>query len=390
MATEAWRAQCPASGAQADDPREPWSDDAIAAIDRALAAAAQEDAVADPAAGVRLLRAQGLDRLPLPGGGRTLERWRLLARVGWHDLSVAKLFEAHADAQAILHELGAPDGVAGEDLLWGVWCAEPPDARLACRPDSPREGGAGVRRVRLRGRKAWCSGAQGATHALVGCWDAEGRYWLAAVDLGLPGVRVTADGWQAVGMGASGSVDVWFDDAPASLVGPPGAYMQRPGFLHGGAGVAACWMGAAARLGQRLLSKVQGHLQKNGSDGSAPFDPHALAHLGALDISLNAARSALQEAAAAIDARPLDGCAVETARARLAVEAAAQDVLQRASRALGAAPLCREAGIARLMADLPVFIRQSHAERDLAGHGLALARHTTATAGRQEHSPWTL
>jgi hypothetical protein len=40
--------------------------------------------------------------------------------------------------------------------------------------------------------------------------------------------------------------------------------------------------------------------------------------------------------------------------------------MEHAGRALGAAPLCRDDHFAHLMADLPVFIRQSHAERDAA------------------------
>ena len=40
--------------------------------------------------------------------------------------------------------------------------------------------------------------------------------------------------------------------------------------------------------------------------------------------------------------------------------------MHHASRAFGAAPLCRDSYCARHMADLPVYLRQSHAERDLA------------------------
>jgi heme oxygenase len=56
-------------------------------------------------------------------------------------------------------------------------------------------------------------------------------------------------------------------------------------------------------------------------------------------------------------------------RARLAVEQAASAVIDHATRALGAGPLCRDARFARALADLPVFLRQSHAERDLAALG---------------------
>ncbi len=45
--------------------------------------------------------------LPLPGGGRTRQRWAILAQLGEEDLSLARLAEGHTDALAILAELGA-------------------------------------------------------------------------------------------------------------------------------------------------------------------------------------------------------------------------------------------------------------------------------------------
>ena len=46
--------------------------------------------------------------LPLPGCGQTLDRWRALAALGGEDLCLAKVLEAHYDAQAIMAELKAP------------------------------------------------------------------------------------------------------------------------------------------------------------------------------------------------------------------------------------------------------------------------------------------
>ena len=77
------------------------------------------------------LVAAGLDRLPMAGAGQTLERWQMLGQVASHDLSLAKLFEGHTDALAILAELGGPE--PEPESLWGTWCAEPPDARLQIR-----------------------------------------------------------------------------------------------------------------------------------------------------------------------------------------------------------------------------------------------------------------
>jgi hypothetical protein len=86
---------------------------------------------ATPPQAMRSLIGRELDRPPLPGGGATLERWRILAAVGGQDLSLLKLYEGHTDAIAILHELEGPPAPYGS--LWGVWCAESPEPRLELR-----------------------------------------------------------------------------------------------------------------------------------------------------------------------------------------------------------------------------------------------------------------
>lgn len=292
--------------------------------------------------------------LPLPGSGHTLERWRCFAHVAAQDLSCAKLFESHADALAIMHELQA-SALITDQALWAVWCAEPPSHRVRV----VKEGDG----LRLHGVKAWCSGAHVVEHTLVSAWDEDGIQNLVAVSMKQPGVSVLGQGWQAVGMARTQSVQVQFDSVPVQRVGAPGAYLTRSGFMHGGAGVAACWYGAACAIAQYVIQHVQ----------QRPNDEHAAAHLGAMDISLRQARALLYEAATLIDEQPQLSHTSAVRRARLAVEAAVDTVLYRAPRAVGAAPLCQNAHLAHLLADLPIFVRQSHAERDLACHGQHIA-----------------
>ncbi|RYZ42491.1 MAG: acyl-CoA dehydrogenase [Myxococcaceae bacterium] len=330
-----------------------------------LAALADEPgaAVEDlPSRGLRQLITRGLARLPLPGHGRTLTRWRALAEVAAFDLGLLKLFEGHTDALAILTELGAEPPPAGS--RWGVWAAEPPTARLQVRAGPEGRG-------ELWGLKAWCSGAASLSHALVTAWDDQERPRLVAVALEQSAVHVTDEGWHAVGMASSASVDVRFEGAVGTCVGGPGAYLSRPGFWQGGAGIAACWYGAAAAVGETLRA----HCERR-------EEPHARAHLGAVDTALVGARALLREAAAWIDAHPREDAELVTRRVRAGVEAAAEQVLLHTGRAVGAGPLCRDARVARRMADLPVFLRQSHAERDLAD----LAVHVV----REGEGAWTL
>ena len=305
---------------------------------------------------VRGWLASGTLQLPLPGSGQTAQRWRRLAELTATDVVAGRLAEAHADAEAILAELGAPAPAAGD--WWGVWAAEAPDAVVVARC-------AGDVMV-LDGTKAWCSGAGLCTHALVTAHLEDGRRGLFAVNLREPGARPLRSAWRNPGMADSDTRSVEFSGATAVPVGRAGDYLDRPGFWFGAMGVAACWLGAARAITAPLYRRAAG--------GSA--DQHLLAHLGAVDAAISAAQAILDAAADQVDTDPRDssGLAEVTARrVRAVVETAVDETLRRTGRALGPGPLCGDEQHARAVADLTVYVRQSHAERDLADLGLLAA-----------------
>ena len=209
--------------------------------------------------------------LPLPGSGWTRERWAALADLAEEDLSLARLAEGHADAVAILAELGARPSTTGS--RWGVWAAQPPGPGLI----ATRTGHG----WRLDGTKQYCSGARSCTDALVTAAAPDGSRLFAVSTRDLSPVPGS---WPATGMAASDTLDVEFTNISAQPVGEPGRYIDRPGFAHGGAGVAACWYGGARGVARTLLAAA----------AERDVGPHAKAHLGAVDIALHTARSALE------------------------------------------------------------------------------------------------
>lgn len=307
-----------------------------------------------------LLEAGQLD-LAFPGSGATAQRWAALAALSRENVVLGRLAEAHADAAAIADELGGQP--VGPGQLWGVWAAEPPAPVVIGRRTGAR--------WELDGEKLWCSGAHLCTHALVTARVGEQRT-LFAVDLSQPGMHPVADSWPAVGMADSDSGAVRFEGAETVPVGQPGAYLRRPGFWHGAIGVAACWYGGACGVADALQARAR----------AGRADEHALAHLGQVAAALSGARWALQAAAAEVDDDPRDeagGAQARAQRVRSIVEDAATLTLERVGRALGAAPLCGNAEHAHRVADLTVYLRQSHAERDLATLGRLVAA---------EDGPW--
>ena len=350
--------------------------DATTTLGLMRVALADLDPQVSPGEWLTALVSRHLDRLPLPAAGATLQRLQILAEVAQHDLSLAKLFEGHTDALAIRAELGdvAPlqsgtgRGTAPRET-WGMWAAEDPAGRTVVHATAS---GHWV----LEGRKCWCSGADAVSHGLLTAWHGDGRGpQLVRVAMNQPEIAVDGTAWQAVGMAGSTSYDVSFKGARVQLVGAVGDYLSRPGFWQGGAGIGACWYGGARALGLVLHRAA----------AQTPADKrHAFrqAALGKVDVSLQSTAALLRDAAHWIDGHPLQDASEIALRVRLATEACARAVLDEAGRSLGASAFCRDAGFARAAADLPVFIRQSHAERDFSALGERLA----ANASR----PWSL
>ena len=295
--------------------------------------------------------------VPLPGRGSTRERWAAFCGLAEEDLSLARLGEGHADAVAILAELGGPRPRPGS--RWGVWAANPPGPNVTA---SRRDGS-----WLLRGTKQYCSGARVCTDALVTAPADDGPRLFAVSTADL---EPRPDSWPATGMAGSDTLAVGFPGVPAESVGPPGGYTNRPGFSHGGVGVAACWYGGARAVGHVLLAAA----------AKRDIGSHALAHLGVVDIGLRAARAALDQAADEIDADPDDLRGDGRARAlrvRSLTEMVATDTVARTGRALGASPLSHDEAHSRAVADLGVYLRQHRAERDLELLGELVAERGT-------------
>lgn len=302
-----------------------------------------------PSLSAELVRQHTSVRWPRPGFGSTGDRWRLLAEVAQDDLALVKVVEAHHDAVAILDDLGG-SGVDAHDI-WAVWAAEPPFAVLTARETSTG--------WRLTGAKAFCSGAALATRALVTA-ETPGGSRLFAIGAQAPGVVVdrAAPRWAGHGMNRSGTASLHFADVAGQPIGPVGAYTERTGFWLGAIGIAACWLGGARGVAARL-------------EDSAHLDPHGLAHRGAVRAAIDTASLALDAAGVVVDGPepPIQ----QVHRLALSLRSVMVDltdaVIRHVGRALGPGPLAFDLEHADRVADLQVFVRQHHAERDLADLG---------------------
>lgn len=357
-------------------------------------------------------------------GRRSAAYLRTLASLGAADLTVARVVEPHLDAMAILSQTRhlAESVTAPPDSTWGVFAAQAPWAHIEARPHASG--------WRLSGVKPWCSLATDLSHAIVTA-QVQGKQQAFAVSLRHDGVRVHEAGWHARGLREIRSTPVEFDDVPVDPVGPPGWYLGRPGFWWGGIGVAAVWWGGAAAVAEKVLDAARrrepdqvAHLHLGRLDAALTAarvllteaallidaSPSQVAsHDGAHDASPAGAAMTTPAAATTsastttIRATPdtaarnggttltqartttpadevfpgpspddCDNLELTASRVRNAAAHAAECALQQAGWALGPAPLTFDEEHARRAADLTVYVRQHHGERDIARTGALL------------------
>jgi alkylation response protein AidB-like acyl-CoA dehydrogenase len=294
------------------------------------------------AAQFRRLMDDGSLNLPFPGCGDTARRHAELAQIARNNLELGRLAEAHVDALAILHEAGREPRPRA---LYAVWASE---------------GNAGLKisTGAVSGHKEFCTGVGLVDCALVTIMEPERR--LLEIDLRISADRIgfNASGWATDAFADTSTATAVFDDYPickADFVGPPGWYLERPGFWHGACGPASCWAGGA----QGLIDYARKRAHET--------NPHAMAHLGALEANGWQMRALLQAAGQEIDTdfENVQAAIVRALSLRHLIEQSCSDTMLRFGRAFGPRPLAFDARIARRCHELSLYLRQSHAESDL-------------------------
>jgi hypothetical protein len=287
-----------------------------------------------------------VEQLPLPGAGKTAERHSHLMQIGREDLSLAKLAEAHWDAVSILAEAGRP---CAPGALYAVWASEIPGKALQLvKTDSGYQ---------INGSKMFCSGTGMVDRALVTVSIPESR--LVDIDLraNSESIEVDLSAWTTEAFRLTRTGAVTFRGAEVTerdFVGDPGWYLSRPGFWHGACGPAACWAGGVAGLVD--------FARKSKRD-----DAHTLAHLGAMVANAWMMEACLDLAGREIDEEPLNcvRAQIRALRLRHLIEQASTDTLRRFARAYGPQPLSMNHEISQRYREAELYLRQSHAERDL-------------------------
>lgn len=269
-----------------------------------------------------------------------------LIALGRTDIPLARLGEGHVDALRILDQAGA---VPVPGALYGVWASRSARTGLG----AVEEGDTFV----VHGTLRFASGSGLLDRSLVPVWLDEHRHVL--LDLDVTGLPVDPTVWRTAAMTPSRTYEIRVDQlrVPRSAQrGPEGFYLGRPGFQAGGAGVAACWVGGAARVLDVLLT----------------FHPHPSpaqqARFGQLRADLVAAAAAVRSGARALTDPTADTNAVAL-EVRTVVAEAVHRVLAGARMLTGPTGLALDDAVSHAVPDLELYVLQHNVDAALAALG---------------------
>ena len=338
-----------------------------------------------PAAGLAELHRLGLTTAPLAparGGshlGVAAGRWAAMLHVCRHlgraDLTLARLYEGHANGVQLVEAFGSEDlkddfaAAIRDGASSAIWNTERPGHSLTLTPQADDSSSP---RVALRGGKIFCSGAARVTRPVV-CGTLEGEHggWqMCVVPMDDTPHATGPAGWDPLGVRGTETYSVLFGDGatiPAgNLVGEPGDYLREPLLTAGAARFLAVQVGACERLLELVRADLWG----------AKRTDHPGQRTRAAELARLIARGRfwLDGLGDRCDAWVEDDAQTDrlvalTRAARTEIEELSHRVIQLASQCLGLRAMVAPHPLERWLRDLTTYLRQPALDTSVDGVG---------------------
>jgi alkylation response protein AidB-like acyl-CoA dehydrogenase len=311
-----------------------------------------------PLASITKLRERGLLMAPVPtefGGigfhhpaGEDL-LFRLLHLLGYADLALGRIFEAHVNAIELVRRYGTTEQMqaaakaALEGHLFALWVTDSPENKLRLSKDFV-----------LVGEKRFCSAAGVASRAVVTA-ETEAGARLLLVELTPAALVVVDRGVKLSGMRATatGSVDLTGEEVPeTAIIGLPGDYLREPMFSSG------AWRSSAVALGGLAALIEVNRAELIARERSA--QPFQCMRFGQMLIAHETGRLWLRQAITRMAAENGDDedVVAYVNLARTAVETACLDAVRLVQRSLGLSAFMEGSVAERISRDLATYLRQ--------------------------------
>ena len=295
----------------------------------------------------------------------TLTLWLMTVELARANMSLARCWEGHVNAQVLIAALGSNEqkerwfeGIVSRGDLWVAWSGEP----QASVPGQKAAFGTSLERVPggyiLRGTKAYATSAGHARWAILlvnaagpgGARHATApadQLFLLGCDLSQPGVSYDSSWWNPIGMRATVSYMVRFDDVfipDEDVIGRPGQYLHEGWQTRFSPHYAATFLGGAEAAYEYALASI--HKQQRTDD---PYVAHRIA---GMSLNIETAHLWLKHVAELWDHQRVEEAKVAAPKVRYLVEKLATETLDHCIRACGARALLKPSPVERIYRDL--------------------------------------
>jgi alkylation response protein AidB-like acyl-CoA dehydrogenase len=320
--------------------------------------------------------------LGLGPGHHTYVLWLMTKALARADMSLARCWEGHVNSQVLISALGTEEqkarwfeGIVRRGDIWVAWSGEP-QSRV---PGQKSSFGTHLRKVTggyvLSGTKAYATSAGHARRAILlvnaegpgGARHASGssdQLLLLACDLADPGVTFDGSWWHPIGMRATVSYLVRFDDVfitSEDVIGRPGQYLEEAWQARFSPHYAATFLGGAEAAYEYALASIKNQQRED--------DPYVAHRVAQMSLNLETADLWLKHVAGLWDANRFDEAKAASIRARYLVENLATQVLEHCVRACGARSLVKPSPVERIHRDLSIYVRHDNIDHILATIG---------------------
>ena len=272
-----------------------------------------------------------------------------LLRLGRTDIPLARLAEGHIDALRIVDQAGS---AAQPGALYGVWASRSQQTGVRARR-------LGDDQLLLEGTLRFASGAGLLDRALVPVWPDPQTHLL--VDLDVAGLPVDSSVWCTGAMAASRTFSVEVAGLVVDrscVVGAENFYLGRSAFFPGGVGVAACWVGGAARVVDLLHGRHP-----------APSPAQQL-RLGRIRADLAVGAAAVRSTAALLAERLTSTAETDwhllATEARAVAADAVRRIVAETRLVTGPAGMAMDDGLSHAVNDLELYALQQSSDGDAA------------------------
>jgi alkylation response protein AidB-like acyl-CoA dehydrogenase len=318
-----------------------------------------------------------------PYRGDVFTLWMMTKEVAAADLALARCWEGHANSLVLIDGLGDEEqkrrwfrGAVERAEKWVVWSGEPQaraaneNLRFGTTLDIVEDG------YVLNGTKAFCTSAGGARWALLlvnpagpggarhASASAAETVLLLACDLEDPSIKFDGSWWDPIGMRATVSHAVHFDQTfipRANLVGAPGQYLRDGWQTCFVPQYAASFLGAAEAAYTYGVDFLR---TQNKTD-----DPYVLHHVAEMAMNVETMHLWLRHIATMWESGRYAEAQAAGSRIRHIAEHLATETVDHCVRACGARVLNRPSPIERILRDLAIYVRHDNDDQVLATIG---------------------